>query len=48
MGNSGEVLKYQGWPLPAIRVDKDSMWGSLTAPALKMGVSTSNTPRAAK
>ena len=29
-------------------VDNDSICGSLTAPALKIGVSTSNTPRASK
>src|SRR5882757_314513 len=45
---SGEVLRYDGPLIPATRVASDSICGSLTAPALKMGVSTSSTPREAK
>src|SRR5438270_12082728 len=48
MGYSGEVLRNDGVPMPAMRVASDSICGSLTAPALKIGVSTSSTPRAAK
>src|SRR5450631_131471 len=45
---SGDVLRYDGPVIPATRVASDSICGSLTAPALKIGVSTSSTPRAAK
>src|ERR1700730_3161627 len=45
---SGEVLRYDGPVIPATRVASDSICGSLTAPALKIGVSTSSTPREAK
>ena len=48
MGNSGEVLKKNGPARPATRVTMDSICGSLTPHALKIGVSTSSTPRAAK
>ena len=48
MGNSGDVPRYKGRGWPSTRVAKDSIWGSLTAAALKTGVSTSSTPRAAK
>src|SRR5882762_3924729 len=45
---SGEVLRYDEPVIPATRVASDSICGSLTAPALKVGVSTSSTPREAK
>src|SRR6267154_6292648 len=45
---SGEVLRYDGPVTPATRVASDSICGSLTAPALKIEVSTSSTPREAK
>src|SRR3984893_4360945 len=45
---SGEVLRYDGPVIPAPGVASYSICGSLTAPALKIGVSTSSTPREAK
>src|ERR1700722_17121517 len=48
IGYSGDVLRYDGPGMPATRVASDSICGSLTAAALKIGVSTSSTPREVK